>query len=95
MNLIKLLLKKKVDFGAIDRLSRSSLHWFAEKGYIRIVMFLNINVTPIHHQDNDGETPLHEAVSWDRQTIVKLFLVHCANGDMNITSLLKCHGAKL
>ena len=47
--------------------------------HLNIAKFLILNGAPIHHLDNDGQTPLHEAASWDQQKIVKLFIVHGAN----------------
>ena len=44
-----------------------------------ITKFLILNGAPIHHSDNDGQTPLHEAARWDKQKIIKLFIFYGAN----------------
>ena len=38
-----------------------------------------INGAFVHHKDNDGHTPLHEAAKWDQKKMIKLFLTHGAN----------------
>ena len=40
-----------------------------------IAKFLVNNGAPLHQQDNEGHTPLHEATRWGHQEIIKFFLV--------------------
>ena len=55
------------------------LHYAANKGYLEIVKLLLEKGADINVQDNDGRTPLHEAMSYQAFGVARFLLENGAN----------------
>ncbi|RXG61756.1 Acyl-CoA-binding domain-containing protein 6 [Armadillidium vulgare] len=79
-NLDKMKLYSSEELSVRDESGMSLLHWASDRGYLEMVQYLLKQIPQhINSQDNEGQTPLHYAVSCSHEEVVKILLANNAN----------------
>lgn len=75
LNVVYLLIERKAEVEAEDRLGRRPLHLAAQRGHTDVCLALvDAGDADVHAQDHDGNTPLHLAAKANRASAVHAFV---------------------